>query len=346
MVEIFVIVVCLCLNALLALVEMAFVSVSKSEIKSLSKNNNLALKLLKLRERPERTLSVLQIGITIVGAVSAAVGGIGAEEKVSPYFEQHGLSESFAQFVAVVLVVVPITFLNTVIGELVPKTLALRFPMKIALRSVYALNLAEKILSPFVEILEKSTQICLKLFSSNQKNTASPAGESAEALNISNLSNAHQQYVINLVHIETKRIRDIMLPWDKVNFIHANCNLNEVLSMVIKSGHTRLPVISEEEIIGILHSKEFITFISSGDENWKNIIRPILKIGPNEGILRTLRLMQEKKSHMALVLSDGEKLGIVTLEDIFEEIIGDIYDEDDDGMLRKVLSQRMIKMKR
>lgn len=346
MVEILVILVCLCLNALLALVEMAFVSVSKSEIKSLSKNNNLALKLLKLRERPERTLSVLQIGITIVGAVSAAVGGIGAEEKVSPYFEQHGLSESFAQFVAVVLVVVPITFLNTVIGELVPKTLALRFPMKIALRSVYALNLAEKILSPFVEILEKSTQICLKFFSSGQKSSSSPAGESAESLNISNLSNAHQQYVINLVHIETKRIRDIMLPWDKVNFIHAHCNLNEVLSMVIKSGHTRLPVISEDEVIGILHSKEFITFISSGDENWKNIIRPILKIGPNEGILRTLRLMQEKKSHMALVLNDGEKLGILTLEDIFEEVIGDIYDEDDDGMLRKVLSQRMIKMKR
>lgn len=345
MVEVIVIIICVFLNALLALVEMAFVSVSKSEIKSLSKNNHLALKLLKLRENPERTLSVLQIGITIVGAISAAVGGIGAEEKVSPYFESHGLSESWAQFVAVILVVVPLTYLNTVIGELVPKTLALRFPMKIALRSVYALTVADKVLSPFVQVLEKSTQICLKFFSYSPRSNSSST-EAAESLNISNLSNAHQQYVINLVHIETKRIREIMLPWDKVNFIHASSNLNEVLSMVIKSGHTRLPVFSEGEIIGILHSKEFITFISSGDENWKNIIRPILKIGPNEGILRTLRLMQEKKSHMALVLSGDEKLGIVTLEDIFEEIIGDIYDEDDDGMLRKVLSQRMLKMKR
>lgn len=345
MIEVIIIVLCILLNALLALVEMAFVSVSKSEIKSLSKNNHSALKLLKLREKPERTLSVLQIGITIVGAISAAVGGIGAEEKISPYFQVLGLSESFAKFVAVILVVVPLTFINTVIGELVPKTLALRFPMKISLRSVYALMIAEKVLSPFVEVLEKSTQICLRLFSFPLK-SSSQAHEGAEALNISNLSNTHQQYVINLVHIETKRIKDIMLPWDKVNYIYSTSNLNEVLTMVIKSGHTRIPIVSEDEVVGILHSKEFITFISSGDENWKNIIRPILKISPNEGILKTLRLMQEKKSHMALVLSGNERLGVVTLEDIFEEIIGDIYDEDDDGMLRKVLSQRMVKMKR
>jgi putative hemolysin len=345
MIEILIIVLCVFFNALLALVEMAFVSVSKSEIKSLSKNNPIALKLLKLRDRPERTLSVLQIGITIVGAISAAVGGIGAEEKVSPYFQEFGLSESISKVVAVFLVVVPLTYINTVIGELVPKTLALRFPMKISLRSVYALSIAEKVLSPFVVVLEKSTQICLKLFSFPSKSSAQ-FSEASEALNISNLSNAHQQYVINLVHIETKKMKDIMLPWDKVNLIYSYSNLNEVLSMVIKSGHTRLPVVDNEEVIGILHSKEFITFISSGDENWKNIIRPILKIGPNEGILKTLRLMQEKKSHMALVLSGDDKLGIVTLEDIFEEIIGDIYDEDDDGMLRKVLSQRMFKMKK
>ncbi len=345
MVEIIIILVCILLNALLALVEMAFVSVSKSELKSLSKNNLMALKLLKFREKPEQTLSVLQIGITVVGGISAAVGGIGADGKVSPYIQNLGLSESFAKFVAVVLVVVPLTYINTVIGELVPKTLALRFPMKISLRSVYALNVAQRILSPFVEVLEKSTQICLKFFSFLPK-SSSQNSENAEALNISYLSNTHQQYVINLVHIETKKMREIMLPWDQVNVIYSSSNLNEVLSMVIKSGHTRLPVISDNEVVGILHSKEFITFISSGDENWKNIIRPILKVGPNEGILKTLRLMQEKKSHMAMVLSGDEKLGIVTLEDIFEEIIGDIYDEDDDGMLRKVLSQRIFKMKK
>jgi putative hemolysin len=343
MIELVVITLCLCLNAILALVEMAFVSVSKPELKALSKTNTQAQKLLKLREKPERTMSVLQIGITIVGAISAAVGGIGAEEKISPYLmAQLGISESFSKFIAITLVVIPLTYVHSVLGELVPKTLGLRFPMKISLATVQGLIVAEAFLSPFVKVLEKSTQFFLRTFNPPNKSN-NQASEGQDVVNIGNLSNAHQQYVINLVHIETKKIRDILLPWSQVNLLDISSNLNEILSMVIKSGHTRLPVVSEGEVTGILHSKEFISFISSGDENWKKIIRPVLRIAPNEGILKTLRFMQDKKSHMALVQNGDQILGIVTLEDIIEEIVGDIYDEDDDGMLRKVLSQRMIK---
>jgi putative hemolysin len=342
MVELIIICICLAFNALLSLVEMAFVSVSKSELRGLSKSNPNALKLLKLRNHPERTLSVLQIGITIVGALSAAIGGIGAEEKLSPYFESLGWSEHLAEGVSVILVVIPITYLNVVLGELVPKSFALRHPMKIALNAVNGLIVAEAILSPFVKLLEISTQFFMRLFARPFKpKTTETEGE--DTVNIANLSNAHQQYVINLVHIETKKIRDILVPWDEVNTVDLKFNLNEVLSLVIKSGHTRLPVYSEAEIVGILHSKEFITFISSGDENWKKIIRPIIRIKPTEGILKTLRVMQEKKTHMSLVENNSEIIGIVTLEDIIEEIVGDIYDEDDDGMLRKVLSQRLLK---
>lgn len=342
MVELAVISLCILFNALLSLVEMAFVSVSKSELKGLSKSNSHALRLLKLREHPERTLSVLQIGITIVGALSAAIGGVGAEEKLSPYFESLGLSEHVAEGVSLLLVVIPLTYLNVVIGELVPKSFALRHPMKISLTAVNGLIVAEAILSPFVKMLEISTQFFLKIILPSSKSKAQ-GEEIHQSVSIANLSNAHQQYVINLVHIETKKIRDILVPWAQVNVVDLKYNLNEVLSLVMKSGHTRLPVYSENEVVGILHSKEFITFISSGDENWKKIIRPIIRIRPAEGILKTLRFMQEKKTHMALVENNSEIIGIVTLEDIIEEIVGDIYDEDDDGMLRKVLSQRLLK---
>lgn len=342
MVEVAVILLCVCFNGLLSLVEMAFVSVSKPELKGLAKSNSKALKLLKLREHPERTLSVLQIGITIVGALSAAIGGVGAEEKLSPYFESLGLSENIAEIISLFIVVIPLTYLNVVLGELVPKSFALREPMKIALKAVNGLIVAEAILSPFVKLLEFSTQFFVKLVTRPIR-SSSTASEGTDSVNIANLSNAHQQYVINLVHIETKKIRDILVPWTQVNVVDLKFNLNEVLSLVIKSGHTRLPVYAENEIVGILHSKEFITFISSGDENWKKIIRPVIRILPSEGILRTLRIMQEKKTHMALVENNSEIIGIVTLEDIIEEIVGDIYDEDDDGMLRKVLSQRLFK---
>ena len=342
MVELAVISICILFNALLSSIEMAFVSVSKSELKSLSKGNSHAARLLKLREHPERTLSVLQIGITIVGALSAAIGGVGAEEKLSPYFESTGMSEHWAEIVSLVIVVLPLTYLNVVIGELVPKSLALRHPMKISLAAANGLIVAEAVLSPFVKMLEVSTQFFLKIIIPSSKAKAHTE-EDPQSVSIANLSNAHQQYVINLVHIETKKIRDILVPWEQVNTLDLKYNLNEVLSLVMKSGHTRLPVYAETEIVGILHSKEFITFISSGDENWKKIIRPIIRIRPTEGILRTLRFMQEKKTHMALVENNSEIIGIVTLEDIIEEIVGDIYDEDDDGMLRKVLSQRLLK---
>jgi len=342
MVELAVISLCIGFNAVLSLVEMAFVSVSKAELKGLSKGNSHAARLLKLREHPERTLSVLQIGITIVGALSAAIGGVGAEEKLSPYFETMGMSEHWAEILSLVIVVIPLTYLNVVIGELVPKSFALRHPMKISLAAVNGLIVAEAILSPFVKMLELSTQFFLKIIIPPSK-TKTQKEEDPQSVSIANLSNAHQQYVINLVHIETKKIRDILVPWSQVNVVDLKYNLNEVLSLVMKSGHTRLPVYSDSEIVGILHSKEFITFISSGDENWKKIIRPVIRIGPAEGILKTLRFMQEKKTHMALVENNSEVIGIVTLEDIIEEIVGDIYDEDDDGMLRKVLSQRLLK---
>lgn len=342
MVELAVISLCIAFNAILSLVEMAFVSVSKAELKGLSKSNTHAARLLKLREHPERTLSVLQIGITIVGALSAAIGGVGAEEKLTPYFEAAGMSEHLAEILALVIVVIPLTYLNVVIGELVPKSFALRHPMKISLTAVNGLIVAEAILSPFVKMLEVSTQFFLKIIIPPSKSKGQK-DEDPQSVSIANLSNTHQQYVINLVHIETKKIRDILVPWAQVNVVDLKYNLNEVLSLVMKSGHTRLPVFSENEVVGILHSKEFITFISSGDENWKKIIRPVIRIGPSEGILKTLRFMQEKKTHMALVENNSEVIGIVTLEDIIEEIVGDIYDEDDDGMLRKVLSQRLLK---
>ncbi len=332
---------CIGFNGLLSLVEMAFVSVSRPELKGLAKNNNHAMRLLKLRERPERTLSILQIGITIVGALSAAIGGVGAEEKLSPYLQTFGMSENLAKVLSLLIVVLPLTYLN-VVFELVSKSFALRDPMKIALGSLNGIAVAEAILSPFVKLLEASTQFFLKMVT-RPKQSLLGTSDSAESVNIANLSNVHQQYIINLVHIETKKIRDILVPWAQVNVVDLKFNLNEVLSLVIKSGHTRLPVYADSEIVGILHSKEFITFISSGDENWKKIIRPVIRVIPSEGILRTLRIMQDKKTHMALVENNSEIIGIVTLEDIIEEIVGDIYDEDDDGMLRKVLSQRLFK---
>lgn len=344
MIEVLIVGLCLFFNAFLSLVEMAFVSVSKPELRHLARSGHArAARLLKLRENPERTLSVLQIGITIVGALSAAVGGSGAKESLVPQLVQNfHISHFAAQILAIAVVVLPITYLSVVVGELVPKTIALRYPMKIALVGASWLALGEWILSPFVRLLEKSTQWVLKFLFPAWKKKESAGVEEAESVNISSLSGQHRQFVINLVHIETKKIRDIMLPWPRVDHVKLTDSLNDVLSVVIKSGHTRLPVMDGENVVGLLHSKEYLSFVSSGDDNWKKIIRDVIRLNSNEGILRTLRLMQEKKTHLGIVVQGSSIVGIVTLEDIIEEIVGDISDEDDDGKLKRILSARVL----
>jgi len=343
--EIIVIGLCICVNALLAAVEMAFVSVGKPHLRELARSGNSDAKnILSLREKPERTLSIIQIGITLVGVLGAAVGGAGAEEWLSPIFQnKFEVSENTAEAIAILLIVLPIAYLSVVIGELVPKTLALRNPIAIVLRAAKWLVLFDRILSPIVFTLEWSTRKFLNIFRRSRlastKEPPTPTTDMAEKFD--ELSAQNKQYVFNLVNLEKKRIKDVMLPWERVNKINLSLAASEVEAIVLASGHTRLPVVKDETVSGIgglLHTKEFTSFRKSGKEDWHSIVRPVLRVLEGEFILKTLRKMQEKRSHLALVYTQNQLVGIVTLEGIVEEIIGDIYDEDDDGALRKVLS--------
>jgi putative hemolysin len=134
MIELAVIAACLLLNGILAGVEMAFVTIGRPRLRELARSGNRdAQSILKLRENPERTLSILQIGITLVGAIAAAVGGAGAEELLDPILMQRfAVTEETAEIIGIILVVLPITYLSVVVGELVPKALALRNPQKIS----------------------------------------------------------------------------------------------------------------------------------------------------------------------------------------------------------------------
>jgi putative hemolysin len=339
--EIIVIGVCLFLNALFAAYEMAFVSIPRSELRSHSKSGNKAAKtLLSLRENPERTLSIIQIGITLVGAIAAAIGGAGAGETLEPYFiENYGMQERTAEGISILLVVVPITYLSVVIGELVPKTLALRNPAKIVFAGAKVLFVADRVLSPAITVLEWSTKKIVKTFFRQSK--AAPPAENAP-IEIDMFSPVHQKFMLNMAEIEKKKIKDIMLPWAQVAVVQKSATMEEITQTVIGSGHTRLPVKDDGRVAGILHTKEFIALKESGDTNWQSIIHPALFVQPTDSALGTMRLLQDKKNHMAIVAQpSGERHGIVTLEDILEEVVGDIFDEDDDSHTRKVYAAKV-----
>jgi len=336
--EIVVIVTCLILNALLAAYEMAFVTVSKGALRKRAKEGcRNSQRLLSLREKPERTLSIIQIGITLVGVLSSAVGGAGASESIEPYFRaQYGLSEHAAEFLSILLVVLPLTYFNVVVGELTPKSIALKNPLKITLWGAPWLFIADRILAPAVGFLEWSTKQVLKFFKTKP---SAPLPETT--VEIDALPQHHQDAILNLVHIERKRIKDILVPWENVNHVKTSDSMEAVVTMIFASGQTRLPVVDENgAVIGILHTKQCLALREAGNKDWRSGVRPALIVQPQDAALNVFRLMQKNKTHMVAVGKE-KPLGIVTLEDISEEIWGDLYDEDDDSRIQKVFADRV-----
>lgn len=335
--EVVVVLVCLGINGLLAAAEMAFVTVTKPRLRQLRKNGDKnATIILQLRENPERTLSVIQIGITLVGALGAAVGGVGVHESLTPWLvETYKVPNLTAEVISIVAVIIPFTLLNVVWGELVPKSLAIRSPHKIALASARWLTWADQIFSPIVTFLEWSTKKVLQLVF--KKSKVDIAHQTVESVDLDLLSNQARQYVLNLMTIEKEKVHDIFLPWENVDSVDHETSMSDVEEVIFRSGHTRLPVMYNGAIFGIINTKEVLSLRKAGEEDWHKIIRPISKVDENDSLLKALLQMQEKRSHLSAVYAGAELLGIVTMEDIIEEVIGEVYDEDDDGNLRRII---------
>lgn len=353
MLELLIIVTCLLLNAVLAGAEIAFVAVNRPLLRELVRQGDTKAKLLlQLRENPERTLSVVQVGITPVGALAGAVGGAGVEELLSPMLETSlGVGEAAADTIAIGLVVLPLTYFTVVVGELVPKSFALKNTLGFALRAAPWLSLIDKIFGPIVTLFEWSTKQMLTLLNlmrlpkvargSTPESSQEPrvSDVTDESIMLEPLSMQHRQYGMNLVNLERKRLKDIFVPWKHVIHARPAQAVDQVEEIILASGHTRIPVVEGTDVVGILNTKEFMVLRGAGGENWSSLVRPAVKLQANTPLLAGLRLLQERRMLMAVVYAYQNLLGIVTLEDILEEIVGEIYDEDDDGKLRRLLSE-------
>lgn len=346
MIEIFIIFLCLIVNALLAGSETAFIAVSKPTLRELEKRGDLKAKqLLYLRENPERTLSIIQVGITFVGAFAAAVGGAGAEEIISPWLvTTFQLNEVIAEIFSLIAVVLPITYISVVIGELVPKSLALRRPLFIAYAAAPWIQKISVLISPVITLFEWSTKKILNSFPQKHVEAEESMQESSLGeLNV--LSAPSRQYVFNIFKIEKTLVKEILVRWSEVIYLEYSQTQEQIENTIISSAHTRVPVVRNNDVVGILNAKEFLAFQKTGNTNWQSILRPVYAIDVNMPILSALRLMQEKRIHMAIVYDGANKVGIVTMEAIFEEIVGDIYDEEDDGTLSRILASASFKGK-
>lgn len=330
MFELVIIFLCLLFNAVLACAEIAFVSVRKAHLYPLSeKGDSRAKLLLQLKNHPEKVLSIIQVGITFAGMLAAAFGGSTAEGKIVPWIQNlFSMQKTGATLLSVLIVVIPLTYLNVVFAELVPKILALRNPSFFAMHLVRFLRIANIFLLPIVKILEFSTSFIVKFFS--KIFGAEKTVHEEEMVELGELRPRSRQYVLNIVNVEKKVLKEVMLLWDKVTFVRKGQDFMEIEKIIFESGHTRVPVLEGDEVLGILHTKQFLCWAKrQKDGDWTSILRPIQKYEANTSLFAAFFEMQKSKTHMALVTEQGKKLGIVTLEDILEEIVGEIYDEYD-----------------
>ncbi|MBF0208389.1 MAG: HlyC/CorC family transporter [Oligoflexia bacterium] len=323
--------------------EMAFVSVDKKKIRNASLAGDPKAAIIeKMQKVPERLLSGIQIGITLVGAVSAAVSGAGAEETISPWLVSiFDIRESLAEIIAISFVVVPLTFVSVVIGELVPKSIALRYSFPVIIKLALALKLTEKILSPLIIPMEKVTKFILRrmrLYISEID-----TNQISDDVSLSGLKKEHKQYILNLIDLESKIVKGVMIPWDQVNHVRYEVESEDVLKLILEHGRTRLPVLANNEVCGFLHAKEFLNlFKGGGADNWVSFIRPPRFVKKEEKLLDVLKRMQKDRIHLLIVGDETNPEGIITLEDILEEVIGDIIDEDEDGQVKIYLRRSVI----
>ncbi len=335
------------INSVFAAYEIALASVSLSRLRRLADDHRNGAKVaLYMKQNMEASLAVVQLGITLVGAIAAAVGGSGAEEKVAPpLMDLLGVSEGTAEVLAIALVVVPLTVVTIVVGELIPKVFALRNPERVCLT-----------LSPFMRGFSFSVWPAVWLFETvvmgvmswGERLGSGNAGNS-ETVELQELraitamarasrliGHREERIILGAMELQSRAVRTIMLPAEHVTTLDANASLADNLITAHLDMHTRFPVVARkgdpQTIIGYANFKDIIATmrLAPQEPTFRTIIRPILSFKDDERIAVCLERMMREHTHIALVRDvDSRVVGLVTLEDILEELVGEIEDEYD-----------------
>jgi len=336
------------INSVFAAYEIALTSMSLARLRRLMDDHRSGAKVaLYMKQNMEASLAVVQLGITLVGAIAAAVGGSGAEENVAPVLiSRLGVSEGTAEVLAIALVVVPLTVVTIVAGELIPKVFALRNAERVCLT-----------LSPFMRWFSFSVWPAVWLFETvvmgvmswgERRLGSGDAGKSKtvelqELRTIAAMARAsrlighrEERIILGAMELQSRLIRTIMLPAEHITTLDANASLADNLITAHLDMHTRFPVVTRkgdpQTIIGYANFKDIIATmrLAPHEPTFRTIIRPIMSLNDDERIAVCLEQMMREHTHIALVRDAGGKVvGIVTLEDILEELVGEIEDEYD-----------------
>ncbi|WP_252234738.1 hemolysin family protein [Clostridium sp. ZS1] len=339
--QIILIVILTLVNAFFASAEMAIVSLNKNKIKLLAEEGNKkAITLLKLMEEPTKFLSTIQVGITLAGFFNSASAATGISQDLARYLS--GLNVPYSNKIALIIVTVIISYITLVFGELFPKRIALKKSEAIAMFSVRPILYVSKITAPFIKLLSASTNILVSLAGLDKEGL----DEKVSKEEIKSLVEVGQEHgVINetekeminsIFEFDDKLADEVMTPRTEVYLINIDKPLEEYLDELLEEKYSRVPVYEEDidNIIGILYMKDFI--LEARKHEFENVnIREILHspyfVPETKNIDDLFNELKSYKKHMAILIDEyGGFSGIVTIEDLVEEVMGNIDDEYDE----------------
>lgn len=328
------------INGFFAASEMALVSMKKQPMKKLAKKGNKkAILVLKVTEDSTKYLSTIQVAITLAGFMSSALAGARLSSTFVDLFLSMGMVISTS--LAVVIITLILSYLTLVLGELVPKKLALANPNKFALISIRAVYIVMIITKPFVWLLSISTKAVLKLFRFNQERAKESITEDEirRLINLGQIQglykNQEKEMLENIFKFDDLTADMIKTPRTKTYGVDINLDKKDILLQIIESKYSRVLIYDKdlEHILGIIHIKDILIFASKKnieDLDIKSLLRKPNYVPKDIKISKLFKTMQINNQHFALLVDQyGGFDGIVTLEDIIEEIVGNIYDEHD-----------------
>jgi putative hemolysin len=345
-------------NGFFAAAEMAIIATRKTRIDTLlEKGHPSAAAVARLKNDPDRFLATVQIGVTVVGTLASAIGGAAAIEFLKPGILSLPLPAvtAWGESLAILLVVLPIAYFSLILGELVPKSLALRFSDRIALLVARPIEMISKLTSVLVGVLTASSNAVLWLFGGKGAEGTTFTSEEEVKLLIREgaargiFDETEKELIHSVFEFVDTPVKAVMKPRTEIHAIEVNASPEDVLKSFVDSGFSRIPVYEGEldRVVGILYNKDMLRAVQEkGDFRLRDQLHPPFFVPSSLPISQLLKELQRRRIAIAMVVNEfGEVEGLATLEDLLEEIVGEIrdeYDREERGPVERLADGSMV----
>ncbi|MDQ1714833.1 MAG: magnesium and cobalt exporter, family [Frankiaceae bacterium] len=334
------------ISAVFVAAEMALVSLREGQVKALADRGSRGRRLVALHANPNLFLAAVQIGVTFTGFMSAALGERTLAGSLRKVLENAGFHGAVSDVLATVIITLIIAYFAIVVGELSPKRLALQRVESYALGLAPFLDRAARLMRPAVWVLGKSTNAVVRLFGGdpNQNRETITEEELRDLVaGHQSLTTDERKLIDEVFAASDRQLREVMIPRTEVEFLDAGMTVGKALRVVAASSYSRYPVVrsSYDDVVGFVHVRDLFNPDVRPTQRLGDIARDVALLPATLGVLPALSDMRRSHQHLAIVVDEyGGTAGIVTLEDLIEEVIGDIRDEYDTrtGVTGRLLS--------